>query len=106
MKWNYRSLAWVTPGQAGWVFCGSALLTIFLIFLSIYGDNTNYFYTHLALVMLPIPVLAGIFGLLTWLIDKYDKDEENRIQSRYYLHISVFIAIIWMAITFARFALK
>jgi len=30
-SWTYRSLAWVTPRQAGWVFCGSALLMVFLI---------------------------------------------------------------------------
>jgi hypothetical protein len=51
-SWIYRSLAWVTPRQAGWFFCGSALVTIFLFFISVYGDNTNYIYSDLFMVML------------------------------------------------------
>jgi hypothetical protein len=105
-SWIYCSLAWVTPRQAGWVFCGSALVTIFLIFLSIYGDNTNYTHSDLAMITLPFTLLAGLFAVISWYIDRYEKDDESRIETRYYLHISVFIYIIWMGITFARFALK
>jgi len=66
-SWIYRSLAWVTPRQAGWVFCGSALLTVILIFLSIYGDNSDYTYTYLAMVLLSFTLLAGIFAVLSWI---------------------------------------
>ena len=98
-SWVYRSLAWVTPRQAGLVFCGSALLTIILIILSIYGDNTNYTYSNLAMVMILLTILAGLFGVISWLDDKYVKDEYHRIAARGGLHFGVFFYLIMMALT-------
>jgi hypothetical protein len=96
-SWIYRSLAWVTPGQAGWVFCGSALVTMFLIFLSIYIVNTNYTYSNLAMVMAFFTIIAGFFGLSAWSIDKYIKNEETRISTRYGLHFGVLFYLFLMS---------
>jgi len=105
-SWTYRSLAWVTPELAGWVFCGSVLLTIFLFSFAINESSTQRTYSDLFMVMLLFTILAGTFALFAWYIDRYEKDEDTRIQSRYYLHFGVFMGITWMVITFARFALK
>lgn len=102
-SWLYRSLAWVTPRQAVWVFCGSALLTVFLILLSIYGDNTNYTISNLAMIILFFTFLAGLFGLISWLDDRYIKDEDHRISARCGLHIGVFFYLIVMTLTILKF---
>src|SRR5271169_3215328 len=98
-SWIYRSLAPVTPRQAGWVFCGLALLTIVLVFFSIYGNNTNYTYSNLAVILLLFTVLAGFFAVASWSIDKFRKDEERRIRARYGLHFGVFFYLFMMGLT-------
>ena len=98
-SWTYRCLEWVTPRQAGWVFCGLALLTIFLVLLSIYGDNTNYTYTYLAMVMALFTILAGMFGLLSWSIDRYIIDEKTRIAAKGGLYSGVIIYLFIMIVT-------
>ena len=95
-SWTYRSLAWVTPRLAGWVFCGSVLVTAILIFFGMKENSTQHTYSDLSMVMLPFTLLAGLFAVISWYIDRYEKDDESRIETRYYLHISVFIYIIWM----------
>lgn len=98
-SWTYRSFSWVTPRQAGWVFCGLALLTIFLVLLSIFGDNTNYTYSDLAMVMALFTLLAGMFGLLSWSIDRYIIDEKTRIGARGGLFSGVIIYLFLMILT-------
>jgi len=98
-SWVYRSMAWVTLRQAGWIFFGLAVVTIFLVLLSIYGDNTNYFYSDLTIVMVLFTILVGFFGLSTWSINKYIKDEETRIAARGGLYSGVIIYLFLMILT-------
>lgn len=95
--WIYRSLAWVTPRQAGLVFCGSVLVTIFLFFFAITENITQRTYSDFFMVMLLFTILAGTFALLSWSIDKYIKDEETRICARYGVHFGVFFYLIMMS---------
>lgn len=98
-SWIYRCLARVTPRQAGWVFCGSALMTSILFFLSINERNTQYTYTYLFMVMLSLTILAGIFGLSTWSINKYITNEETRIAARGGLYSGVILYLFLMILT-------
>jgi uncharacterized membrane protein (DUF4010 family) len=99
-SWIYRSLAWVTPAQAGWVFCGSALLTVIFLFLAINVDNPiQYTFAFLFMVMLSITGSAGIFGVVSWLYDRYIKDEKSRINARYGLHFGIFCILFLMGLT-------
>ena len=102
-SWLYRSLAWVTPRHAGWVFCGSALLTFFLFLIIIYSDNPNYTYILLYMVTFSITLITGLFGIISWFDDKYIKDEDTRIAARYGLHGGVFLYLIVMSITILGF---
>lgn len=101
-SWIYRSLAPVTPRQVGWVFCGMALLTIILLLLSIYGNDTNNTYSTPGVIMFIFTLLAGVFGVISWLIDKFIKDEERRIRDRYALHFALFIGLFMLGLTILR----
>lgn len=102
-SWLYRSLARVTPRQAGWVFCGSALLMIFLIIFSIFGNNANYTFIFFYMITFSLTLLAGLFGIISWLDDRYIKDEGHRISARCGLHIGVFFYLIVMTLTILGF---
>jgi len=99
----YRSLAWVTPAQAGRVFCGSALLAVIFRFLAVYVDNPfQYTFAFLFMVMLSITVLAGIFGVVSWLYDRSIQDEKNRILARWGLHFGLFCILVLMGLAISK----
>jgi hypothetical protein len=102
-SWIYRSLAWVTPRQAGLVFCGSALVTIIFAFILTIDSNPKYHFFILFMVMFLLTLLTGIFGVVSWLDDRYVKDEENRIAARYGLHFGVFVFLFMMVLTILGF---
>jgi hypothetical protein len=93
----YSSLAWVTPAHAARVFCGSALLTVIFHFLAINTDNHfQDICAFLFMVTLGITVLAGIFGVVTWLYDRFIHDEKSRIHARWGLHFGIFCILFLM----------
>jgi hypothetical protein len=95
--WTYRSLARVTPRQAGWVFCILAVLTVTLILISIITNNTLI--SLIAVWLLGLLFLAGFFAGVSWLIEKYTKDEESKIRRRYALHFGTFFYLFMMGLT-------
>ena len=93
----YTSLACVTPAQAGRVFCGSALLAVIFHFLAMNTDNpVQYACAFLFMVTLSITILAGIFGAVSWLYDRYIHDEKTRIHARWGLHFGIFCILFLM----------
>lgn len=97
-SWIYRSLAWVTPRQAGWVFFGSALVTIILFFFAINENITQHTYSDLFVVMALLTFIIGLFAIISWFDDRYIKDEDARIGARYGLHGGVFLFLLVMSL--------
>jgi hypothetical protein len=98
-SWIYRCLAWVTTRRVGWIFCGSALVTAILIFFGISENSTQHIYSDLSMVMALFTILAGFFGLSSWSIDRYIKEEETRIAARGGLYSGVIIYLFIMIVT-------
>ena len=98
-SWTYRCLAWVTTRRAGWIFCGSALVTAILIYFGINENSTQHTYTDLSMVMALFTILAGMFGLLSWSIDRYIIDEKTRIAAKGGLYSGVIIYLFIMIVT-------
>jgi len=96
-SWIYNSLPSMTPKQAAWIFSGLLLLSIVLIFFSLNSNNTYFILA--SVLLLESTLFIGFLGVMTWMIDRFIKDEERKIRCKIGLRFGVFFYIFWMSLT-------
>jgi hypothetical protein len=97
MPFFLGSLPSVTPKQAAWIFSGLALLTLVSIFFSLNSNNPNFI--QAAVLLLISTLFIGILGVISWLIDKFIKDEERKILCKNALRFGIFVYLVLMGLT-------
>jgi uncharacterized membrane protein len=93
----YSRLLSVTPKQAALIFSGLALLTIVSMFFSL-NSNNPYFIQASGLLLIST-LFIGTLGVISWLIDKFIKDEEKKILCKNALRFGVICYLLLMGLT-------